>query len=263
MTHSFNVYIDESGDDGIGKFRQPGADGGASRWLTIGACVVRTSRDLELVGLRDEIRKECRPKSKTPVLHFKDLNHSQRRRACQMLAMKPLRIVCVLGLKDAPAAERFKGKNQLYFYLTRYVIERVSWLCRDYRSQVKEGDGRAKIVFSRRGGMNYDDFRDYLKRLKDSDETEIYWPVIDIDAVEAQDHSRLAALQLADIAVSGITAAIERDPFGNVEGGYLAALKPNIYSRNGNYLSYGLKTLPNLNDAELDNQQLDCFKIFR
>lgn len=262
MTHSFNVYIDESGDDGIDKFRRKGSDGGSSLWLSVGACIVRANRDLELVGLRDKIRDECRPKSQKRDLHFKEMNHHQRRRACQIIAGQPLRFSCVFGYKDTAEAAAFTQKNRLYFYLTRYLIERVSWFCRDYRKVVKEGNGQAKITFSRRGGMNYADFQSYLRTLREANDTQIYWPVIDIDAVVAEDHSRRAALQIADIGVSAMTAAFEPDPFGNVEPTYLKELKGNIYNRDGNFFSYGLKTLPKLEHLDLNADQLVAFSQF-
>lgn len=55
MSHSYIAYIDESGDDGLDKFREPGAEGGASVWLAVTACIKRASIDLEAVGWRDEI----------------------------------------------------------------------------------------------------------------------------------------------------------------------------------------------------------------
>ncbi|WP_114348849.1 DUF3800 domain-containing protein [Paracoccus lutimaris] len=263
MAHSFNVYIDESGDDGMAKFRGAGDGGGASNWLAVGACVVRSSRDLELVALRDRIRQECRPRSSKREIHFKDFNHNQKRRACQIIAGQPLRFSCVLGLKNTPNAGTFVQKNQLYFYLTRYLIERVSWLCRDKRPSVPEGNGTAKIVFSRRGGLSYDGFRSYLELLKDRHETQIHWPVIDIASVDAQDHSRVAALQIADCGVSAIAAAMEPDLYGNVEASYLHELAGNIYNRRGNFASYGLKTLPPLDQANLSQQQAESFQRFR
>lgn len=263
MTHSFNVYIDESGDDGLSNFRQPGAGGGASHWLAIGACIVRSSRDLELVALRDKIKNECRPKTKGRAIHFKDMNHNQKKRSCQIISGEPLRFSVVLGLKNTEAAEKFVEKNQLYFYLTRYLIERVSWLCRDYRKTVKEGDGRAKLIFSRRGGLNYDAFKRYLEHLRTNVETEIHWPTIDIASVDAQDHSRRAGLQLADIGTSAVAAAIEHDKYGNVEDAYINEIRPNIYNRGGNYLSYGLKFLPKLQQAKLSEAQSRALGNFK
>ena len=265
MSHTYNVYIDESGDDGLAKFKEPGSHGGASHWLIIGACITRSSRDLELVSLRDKIKSECAPKKKGRGIHFADLNHGQKRRACQLIQGSPLRFSAVLGLKKTDAAAKaFREKNQLYFYLTRYLLERVSWLCRDKRPSAREGDGRAKIIFSRRGGLSYDDFRKYLKRLKDQADTTIHWPVIDIEAVEATEHSRLAGLQIADIGVSAIAAAIENDRFGNVEGRYLEDIGPNIYSRNGRFRSYGLKFHPDLNSIhDLTKEQAKAFSEFK
>lgn len=259
MAHSFTIYIDESGDDGLQKFRKPGEHGGASNWLVIGACLVRTSRDLELVALRDQIKSECLPVKAGRSVHFKDMNHSQRRRASQMLSGQPIRFVCVLGLKNTSEAKVFVEKNQLYFYLTRYLIERVSWFCRDYRPLVREGDGRAKIIFSRRGGLNYDGFKTYLRELRDGAITTIHWPAIDIDAVDAMDHSKLAGLQIADCGVSAVAAAIEPDRYGNVEGAYLDAIAQNLYSRGGKTLSYGVKFLPNIDRVTLSLQQSAIF----
>ena len=109
-----------------------------------------------------------------------------------------------------------------------------------------EGDGRVKLIFSRRGGMNYEDFQSYLRRLWDAEDPDIqiHWPVIDIDGVEAHDHGKRYGLQLADLAVSGLRAAVEFDPYGNVEPRFAEILKPHVYERNGNYLSYGAKVVP-------------------
>ncbi len=55
MAHSFLAYIDESGDDGLGKFRQPGGDGGQTHWLVISACVFRHVHNARVVGWRDDL----------------------------------------------------------------------------------------------------------------------------------------------------------------------------------------------------------------
>ncbi|GHC55680.1 hypothetical protein GCM10007315_18450 [Gemmobacter tilapiae] len=128
---------------------------------------------------------------------------------------------------------------------------------------MQEGNGMAKITFSRRGGLSYDGFKGYLELLRDKVETQIHWPVIDIDAVAAQDHSRLAALQIADCGVSAIAAALEPDIYGNVEHSYLHEIAGNIYHKGGNYLSYGLKTLPPLDQAGLSQSQAFGFQRFR
>jgi hypothetical protein len=262
MTHSYIAYIDESGDDGLVKFREPGADGGSSRWLAISACLIRQSRDLEAVAWRDEITDKL-PNKRQRYLHFQQLSHSQKMMAAKVLAKKPVKTITVISNKTMIPSGIYSGKNQLYFYLTRYLIERISWLCRDLRHSVPEGDGRVKIIFSRRGNMSYADFRAYLERLKSSSDNTIYWPVIDIGGIDAQDHSRRAGLQLADIVASSFAAGLELDKYSNCESRYAEILKPTVYERNGNYLSYGMKIIPHPDNMALHEEQLELIHLFK
>ncbi len=257
MAHTYLAYIDESGDDGLKRpFRTVGGNGGASHWLVISACILRATYSLEAVRWRDEITERM-PEKKSRDLHFAKLSHGQKLVAVQTLASKPVRAISVIAAKNPIPEGVYTDKNQLYFYMTRYLIERISWLCRDHRPHAPEGDGRISITFSRRGGMQYDAFRRYLGRLKETseDDVRIHWPVIDIDAVKARDHSTSASLQLADVVASSFASAFEPDRYGNCEPRYSQILKPITYNRNRNYLSYGVKIVPTPNDCGLNPQQ--------
>lgn len=265
MAHSYIAYIDESGDDGLtGKYRQVGTRGGSSVWLTISASVWRFSIDADALAWRNEIRSKLGPQAQKRPLHYKDLGHNQRLMAAQVLAEKPIRSICVMSYKPLIPEDTYQEKNQLYFYMSRYVLERLSWLCRDMRTRVTEGDGRVKIVFSRRGGLSYGEFRDYLNLLQRTDDPgiRIHWGVIDIDAIEAMDHGKRAGLQIADIMASSMTAALEPDMYGNCEKRYGETLKSRIYSRNGNYLSYGAKLVPRWEKIPLNPQQMEFIELF-
>jgi Protein of unknown function (DUF3800) len=254
MSRSYIAYIDESGDDGLTNFRGKGSQGGASSWLIISACVFRYSYDVECVGWRDEILAEM-PEKKSRDLHFTNLTHQQKVFATKRLSEQKVKAISILSNKRTIQPGTYQQKNQLYFYLTRYLIERVSWLCRDYRHIVTGGDGRVKIIFSRRGGMSYQDFQSYLYRLQADQTVTIHWPVIDIDGVEAFDHSTRAGLQLADIVASSFAAGVETDRFGNCECRYAETLKPKVYCRNNNYLSYGVKAVPWFHEMTLTTDQ--------
>nr|WP_246728338.1 DUF3800 domain-containing protein [Microvirga terricola] len=264
MTHSFVAYIDESGDDGIGNFRQPGAHGGSSSWLVISACVFRKSFDLDAVGWRDEI-SALMPEKRKRTIHFAHMAHGQKLAACRSLAARPIRSLSILSNKTTIPDGTYTDKNQLYFYLTRYLIERLSWLCRDLRPRVPQGDGRVMITFSRRGGMSYPDFRSYLERLRSAQDNDvkIHWPVIDIDGIDAKDHSTHAGLQLADVVASAFASGVEADKYGNCESRYAELLKRTVYERNGNYLSYGLKLVPRHNDMTLNAEQRRLIDLFK
>lgn len=262
MASTFLAFIDESGDDGLVKFREPLGRGGASHWLIISACVVRQIWGLEIVSWRNEITSRVfSRKQQKPHLHFADLDHPQRVVAANVLASKPVRVTHILAAKKPIPDGIYTRKNQLYFYITRYLIERISWLCRDYRHKAPEGDGRVAITFSRRGGMSAEDFAGYLRRLQ-TQETEIHWPVINLDAITAADHSTSASLQFADIAASAIAAGVDPDFYGNCESRYAEIIKPVTYQRRGNYLSYGLKAVPPHQKCGLSDEQHRLFQLF-
>jgi hypothetical protein len=264
MTHSFLAFIDESGDDGLQKFREPGRRGGSSSWLVISACLFRQVYGLDAVSWRDEISSKI-PEKKRRTLHFAELNHNQKVVAAQVVASKPVRAISILAAKRPIPEGIYISKNQLYFYMTRYLLERISWLCRDLRPRVPEGDGRVAITFSRRGGMSYDAFRNYLRVLKNSNDREvnIHWPVIDIESVSAKDHSTSASLQLVDAIASSFAAGVEPNAYGNCELRYAEILKPVTYSRNGNYLSYGVKIVPRYEECRLNADQNRFVELFK
>lgn len=132
------------------------------------------------------------------------------------------------------------------------------------RGRAPEGDGRVKIVFSRRGGLSYEGFRSYLNLLRETDDPQIsiHWGVIDIDGIEAVDHSKRAGLQIADIIASSMTAALEPDIYGNCECRYAEILKSRIYCRDGNYFSYGAKLVPRWKNIPLNRQQMKFVELF-
>jgi hypothetical protein len=259
--YSYIAYIDESGDDGLNTFRSPGIRGGSSCWLVISACVYRFSSDWHSIEWRDKILAQM-PEKRSKRLHFVNLNHGQKVAAVQYLAKQRMRAINILANKEVIPEGIYRDKNQLYFYLARYLIERLSWLCRDYRRIVRDGNGRVKIVFSRRGGMSYDRFKEYLTLLKADPTVRIHWPVIDIDGVEAHDHSRRAGLQLVDAIASSVAAGVEPNFYGNCESRYAEILKPIIYERDKNYLSYGMKALPWFHEMELSDEQKRFVKLF-
>lgn len=113
--------------------------------------------------------------------------------------------------------------------------------------------------------MSYDSFRDYLHRLKASNDQEvnIHWPVIDIDGTDAKDHSTSASLQLADAIASSFASAVEPNPYGNCELRYAEILKPIAYQRKGNFLSYGVKMVPKHEECGLNGEQKRFIELFK
>jgi hypothetical protein len=259
--HSFIAYIDESGDDGLSKFRMPGVQG-STHWFTISCCVVRRENDLALVGYRDDILSAFK-NSKKREIHFRNLNHDQKVFTCMAMARMPILTISVMNNKLAISPEArqvLADKSVFYWHTTRHIIERVSWFCDECELDLEDGDGTVKLVFSNPGGLRYDGFQAYLSVLKNQT-TAIRWNVINVDDIEVYHHEARAGLQFADCVASAFSAAVEPNFYGNCEPRYAETLMPTVYRRHGSYLSYGIKVLPNMADG-LSADQKGFFERF-
>src|SRR5262249_47135176 len=128
-----------------------------------------------------------------------------------------------------------KEKNVLYKYLIRYVLEKITDTARRVCESKPERHPVVKIIFSRRGGMDYDDFRIYLGHLRQLQKARgsyfpIHWDHIDDQLIFAEDHSRIAGLQLADVVASSFFQAVEHNAYGHTEPRYARSLEARVVS---------------------------------
>lgn len=263
----FIAYIDEAGDEGFGKLRGAAPGGGQSRWLVIGAMVVRAANDAKLPTWRDEIlRLANKPDWRT--LHFRNLNHPQKVVICQELAQRPVGIAVTMSHKVTIPGSRWEGvfrqKGYLYNYLVRWLLERVTTEC--HRAASGE-TCTLQLVFSRRGGTDYHSMRQYLEMIRDGREAmkpvrSIKWSMLDIDAIRVEAHEKWAGLQLADCATSAFLAAVEPNVYGNYEPRYARLLRPRVLKNGDHCLNRGVTPVPNMHRSALDAEQTEFFRYF-
>lgn len=242
MTIGFRVYIDESGDEGF-KFDQPGK--GSSRWFVLSAVVTRADEDLPAVKLVDRVRARLN-KAPRAVLHFRSMKHEHRLPYVDEIGKAKLRTISVLIHKPSiREPEKFASEpHLLYRYATRYLLERVSWLCRDCR---RDPTHVAKVLFSNRSCMSYDEIRGYLSRLRERTNefgVRIDWSTIDPQKIESHTHDSLMGLQIADAVASSHYMACELSPQGFNEPRYAMMLSGVLYRHEKQSLGYGLKFWP-------------------
>lgn len=251
---SFKVYIDESGDEG---FAFKGPRFGSSHWFVLSAAITRWDSDLQTVRLVDDVRQALNKKPRQP-LHFQSLKHEHRLPYIDQIAKARLRIVSVLVHKPSlKEPEKFQGRFVLYYYTVRYLLERVSWFCRDNRMANDAGDGSARIILSNRGGMSYAELRAYLAKLKartELGEVRIDWNVVKPEQLLAVNHEKLMGLQIADAVASGFYFGVQPSPVGFTEPRYAQMLKPVVYHHSGQQLGYGLKFWPSETDQLVTNE---------
>lgn len=248
---SFKVYIDESGDEGFNY------DDGSSKWFVLSAVITRWESDLETVKLVDGIRIVLKKPLKKP-LHFRDLRHEHRLPYIDEISKADLKTVSVLVHKPSiKEPEKFQTRYRLYFYSVRYLLERVSWYCRDHRSSDDKGDGSAEVIFSNRSGMSYAELKKYLAKIEQDSGffgVRIEWDIIRPDQILAYSAGSRMGLQIADAVASGFFKAVEPSRLGFTEDRYARMLKPVVFRHKNRYLGYGLKFFPREVDEVIDEE---------
>ncbi|MBD3676048.1 MAG: DUF3800 domain-containing protein [Planctomycetaceae bacterium] len=228
MTHSFEVYIDESLDEG---FKFDGQNE-SSTWFVLSALVIKKENDLKLV----ELTRECRELLGKPDkhdLHFRKLKHEQKVAYLKQIPSVPIRTITVAcNKRELNEPEYLQQGYNLYYYCVRYLLERVSWLCREHQRNV-EGNGQARIIFSNRSAMSYDEIKDYLKRLREKESIQIDWSVIDEENIIAIPHRLRAGFQLVDAVAGAYAAMLEKNHYGDIETRYVKEILRVAYRNNG------------------------------
>lgn len=240
MPSSFIAYVDESGDEGFS------FAAGSSEWFVLSALLLRRETELEAVKVLDGVKELLKKEPRRP-LHFRKLEHHQRVAYVTELAKHRTRMRTISVLVHKPSlkdVDRFRGKYLLYRYATRFLLERVSWFCRDHRRAGDGGDGSVEVVFSNRRNMSYEEIRGYLDVLRGRPEVKIEWSVVRRDQVDSLPHDQRRGLQIVDAVASSYWYGLNPNVYGQTEDRYARILHPLAYARYGKYAPYGLKFFP-------------------
>ncbi len=271
---AYVAYIDESGDDGVGRVK-PDDPNGASEWFTLSAVVIRVETRLEVPWVHDALKAAGLNQRK--ILHFQDLDQWQRTLVCSSIATKPLRCFTAMsnkrnmrGYHNPLPAKVSAGKTWFYWWMTRLLLERVTDFCE--RQSIKDyGEPRVvRLEFSRRKGLRYSHFQSYLFWLKTQSRADmlfikngdIKWSVIDpIREVFAYDHAERAGLQMADAVASAFYQSVAGEPEPNCL--HARALKPRMArDAQGNIFGYGLKLMPGRYHLKAPPHQREIFDFY-
>jgi len=239
---TFEICIDEAGDDGF-VFHKPGC----AEWFAISAVVYPRFHHEQVTALVRNVKQNIGWKLKKP-LHFKDIKGGHRQCLVNSIIEQSrlYRAIAVIVHKPSLSdPEGMQQKHRLYFYFTRYLLERASWLCRDAKSASDRrfGDGSARITFSNRTDMSYNEMREYFQRLQQLD-TSIDWNVIRPGQFQTLTNGKHVGLQIADAVASGFYCS-HHTCLKNKTDEWAIAFRRIMYTgKNSKYLGYGLKMFP-------------------
>lgn len=253
------AYIDEAGDDGLGKIKTR-SEKGASEWMVISAILIKANREKEIFDWVKNIIKGLNQHQIT-YLHFRALSGEKKNSVCLQISSLHLRIFVLISHKKNMEqyrnvrAEKAKVNKTAWFYcwMTKLLMERVTAYCGS-RTNRDYGEARSiRCEFSDRGGVNIDDIKNYYKYIGNqgrmgmlyNDKFDLDWSVTDPNEMYSYPNKMRAGLQLADIAASAFFAGLEPTENGLTTPEYAKLLLPRIcQDRKNRRYGFGVKLMP-------------------
>lgn len=232
----WRVYVDESGDRGRSR--------GSSNHFVVSAVIVRDRDD---PTVRAELATLKQPLGLQPghVMHFRNLSHSKKVKACMEIANFSIGcvtsvVVCKRKLIPFPGGGMpyISQPDPLYLWAVRLLLERISWYIRDH------GGDTSIVTFAHLTRFKSQKLHDYRQALSYSP-TNIHWPSFDGHPFRFNYPNKIDLLQIPDTVASAVFKAVEADHLGVIETRYVHELRSVIYRHPvGQVTSYGLKVFP-------------------
>lgn len=232
----YNVYIDESGDEGIGR---------GSKYFILTALVVDKDKDLEISKSVDLIKENLEMKNNTQ-LHWNGLKGIPNKRMI-LDTISNLDIVIINVIVDTYNV-KFLPSNDIYHFFSGYLYERIAWL-------MNEKKAIANIFISSRTNLSTTRLLEYLND-KNNDKFNV--DTSRIKNIKIVPNQNMKLLQLSDSCCSVLFQSLTK----NNETYYdlLKIIKNKFYCRKGNVTSYGLKVVPNATGLVEYNNLLNYIK---
>ena len=121
-TKEYNVYIDESGDEGINK---------GSKYFILTALIVDKEKDLEISKKVDEIKTNLEMNIKSQ-LHWKLIKGYPNKKMI-MEVVKNMDIKIINVIVDTKCIKLIPSNN-IYNYFSGYLYERICWLMNEKKA---------------------------------------------------------------------------------------------------------------------------------
>lgn len=226
---AFNVYIDESGDEGF----KPGS----TDWFVVAAVIVRREDDLAVSACVDKMKAAFGVAADRPLHWVKRRNHSDRRFMVRELAGQPIWVSAVaMNKRGLQRSDKLQQPPALYLYATRFLLERVTgWI--DLQG------GTCEVTFEHRASLSVETIREYITYISQQSERPLKLEVARHITSEAKAQRKM--LQIADIVSGCVYAALQKDRLGLTEPSYLLALGNKLISNSyGRVHGWGLKLFP-------------------
>lgn len=233
VEREYNVYIDESGDEGINK---------GSKYFILTAIIVEKEKDLDISKKVDTIKEKLEMNIKSQ-LHWKKIKGYPNKMMI-METVKDLDIKIINVVIDTKCIKKIPSNN-IYYFFSGYLYERICWF-------MKEKKAVANINISSRGNLSKENLSKYIKR-KNHIKIEIDSSMI--KSIKIIPNERKKLLQLADCCCSALFQALKYNDENHFK--YIEIIKRKLYCKRNNLISYGLKLVPGESEAKELNHLIE------
>ena len=227
------VYIDEAGDLGYQR---------GTQWFILSAVIVDKADESSIRAKMAQIKSRLNVNE----IHLRKITDFYRR-AYLVRELDAEHFTYTNVIVDTSKLNLAMASSPAvaYNYICRMLIERVSWFLRDTN---RFGD----IILSARGTSRDGELIEYIKeRLIPYPGNQIVTNVF--GKISAKTAASWDMLQLADVCATTMFLTYEKNGWGFCTPCYSKTLKSHIYSRSGNFDSYGLKYFdPNMRPNSID-----------
>lgn len=216
----YNVYIDESGDEGINK---------GSKYFILTAVIVEKKKDLEISKSIDKIKENLELNIKTQ-LHWNSIRGKPNK--CMVLNSIVENDITIINVIIDTYSIKFIKSNKIYYYFSAYLYERICWF-------MSAKNGVANIIISTRGQLKKEELLNFLKE-NNNDKFSINTKYINNIKLVPNEKKKL--LQMADSCCSSLFQFLKYNDESTKT--YINILKPRIFNQHRKYIGYGIKIVP-------------------
>lgn len=258
MQDRFTIFIDESGEAGIGKIRSE-SSGGASPYMTLGASLIsnRSRKTIEdtLEKLSADIGKNS--------LHCSHLKHYQLLHFVRQITQRKMRLFGVISRKATLGSYKTAiadDSSMYYNKCAQYLLERVGW----FMEARKIPPGNLDIIFEQ-ANVDYEKMRNLLWTCQSNPKHPNTRKLqhIDIRNIAVKKKSEEPLLQLADLVAHALYKCVDKQSknFGIAEPRYLRELAPHFFGHpeTQTVVGAGLYCVHSVRDLNLDSEVEEVF----
>lgn len=220
--NEYNVYIDESGDEGIKR---------GSKWFILTAIIVPKEYDNKLSQKIVDIKTSMNMNRKDQLHWNKILKYEKKINIIYQLIAENFKIIHIAI--NTNEITTLKSKD-IYPYFMSYLIERVTYY-------IKHNKAKCNIFISTRQD-NSKTKNEYLKQELINTRSYHHIRADCINNIKFIDNRDRNLLQLADVCCSSFAQAIKYNQEDQWE--YVLKLKSNILNYKGNIIGNGIKFYP-------------------